>query len=85
MPYVDRDRREELDRGESPENAGELNYSITRTVDRYLVDRAPVRYADLNEVIGALESAKLELYRRVVVPYEEKKLETAGDVYNSLQ
>ena len=28
-------------------------------------------YASYNDVIGALESAKMEMYRRLVVPYEE--------------
>jgi len=32
--------------------------------------------------MGALEGAKLEFYRRVVVPYEEKKMKENGDVYN---
>ena len=30
---------------------------------------------------GALESAKLEFYRRVVAPYEDEKMNLNGDVY----
>ena len=41
----------------------------------------PYSFQDLNELIGALECAKQELYRRVVAPYEEDKIEENGDVY----
>lgn len=43
----------------------------------------PLSYADINEAIGALECAKLELYRRIAVPYENRKLAENGDVYRS--
>ena len=81
MPYVDKETREKLDNGTDPENAGELNYVITCLVDRYLVQKGPLRYAHLNEVIGVLECAKQELYRRVVSTYEDKKIIESGDVY----
>lgn len=32
-------------------------------------------------MVGALESAKLELYRRKVSPYEDQKIEANGDVW----
>jgi hypothetical protein len=34
-----------------------------------------------NDVIGALECCKLELYRRMVAPYENTKIKENGDVY----
>ena len=83
MPYIDRDARARLDAGARPDNAGELNYAITRVVDRYLVDKGGIRYAHLNEVIGALECAKLELYRRLAAPYEDEKIRGSGDVYEA--
>ncbi len=83
MPYITIAARAELDGGRKPANAGELNYAITRLVDQYLVDRGGLRYAWLNEVIGALECAKLELYRRLAAPYEDHKLAETGDVYQS--
>ena len=52
-------------------------------VDRYLVDKGGIRYAHLNEAIGALESAKLELYRRLAAPYEDEKIRESGDVYGA--
>jgi hypothetical protein len=38
-------------------------------------------YQRLNDALGALEGAKLEFYRRVVVPYEDWKMTENGDVY----
>jgi len=60
--------------------AGELNYLFTRIIDRQL-DNA--NYARYNELIGALECCKLELYRRMIVPYEDKKKKDNGDVYDN--
>jgi hypothetical protein len=85
MPYVDAEARGRLDGGGKPQTPGELNYVITRIVDEYLVQKGGVRYACLNEVVGALECAKLELYRRVAAPYEDKKIVESGDVYRSPQ
>lgn len=83
MPYVDEEARIRLDGGAAPGNAGELNYVITRIVDAYLMQRGGLRYAGINEVIGVLECAKLELYRRIAVPYEDGKKEASGDVYRT--
>lgn len=62
-----------------PETCGELNYAITSQVDEYLVRAGGVRYAHLNEVVGALECAKLELCRRVAAPYEDTMIERMGE------
>jgi len=59
--------------------AGILNYVITRVING-LIGLA-VRYSKINEVIGALECCKLELYRRVAAPYEDEKIKSNGDVY----
>jgi hypothetical protein len=63
---------------------GDLNYTITRLCDQYIIARGGVSYTLLNEVIGVLECAKQELYRRVAAPYEDKKLQANGDVYASV-
>jgi hypothetical protein len=81
MPYVDAEARRRLDAGESPTTAGELNYSITKLLNQYLERRGTPRYADWNEVIGVLECAKLEIYRRSIAPYEDHKMRENGDVY----
>jgi hypothetical protein len=44
-----------------------------------------VRYAHLNEAIGVLECAKLELYRRIAAPYEDRKMGETGEVYEALR
>ena len=81
MPYIEIDARKRLDGGGRPGTAGELNYLLTKLVDNYLVTKGEIRYAHLNEVIGVLECAKLELYRRIAAPYEDQKLSRNGDVY----
>ncbi len=84
MPYIkqeDRTRFEHWLRGASlspPKTAGELNYLITRLCHIFLATDA--KYQDYNDVMGALEGAKLEFYRRHVAPYENKKIEENGDV-----
>ncbi len=79
MPYIKQeDRMPTLNYGAS--KAGELNFAITRLIKRYL-DRGDVNYQVINDVIGAVEGAKLEFYRRVVVPYEDRKIQENGDVY----
>ncbi|WP_411971131.1 DUF6899 family protein [Halomonas rhizosphaerae] len=85
MPYIDQDRREALNSGSKPETAGELNYLVTRLVDAYVVSHGGLRYSRINEVVGVLECAKLEAYRRLAGPYEDRKAREAGDVYESLR
>jgi hypothetical protein len=58
---------------------GNLNYLVSRIID----ETYDTRYKDLNAAIGVLECIKLELYRRVVAPYEDTKLKQNGEVYFS--
>jgi hypothetical protein len=82
MPYTKQERRGAILAGAKPQDAGELNFAITVLVDTYLKDKGGgLRYAHLNEVIGAMDCAKLELYRRVSALYEDKKIAESGDVY----
>lgn len=60
---------------------GELNYLITRLIQKYAKSHGK-KYQAYNDVIGALEGAKLELYRRFVSSYEDDKIEFNGDVNN---
>ncbi len=82
MPYIkDLNIRAMLANGETrPIDAGELNFAITHLCATY-IDQKGKRYVNINEVIGALECAKLELYRRVAAPYEDEKIVENGDVY----
>ena len=55
---------------------GELNYVVTRILKQIY----PLRYFHINKAIGVLECVKLEFYRRVAAPYEDKKMKESGDV-----
>jgi hypothetical protein len=85
MPYIKQEDRARfasiLERlNEVPiRSAGELNFLVTSVVHRYL-QQFPKSYGVYNEAIGALEAAKLELYRRQVAPYEDIKIKENGDL-----
>ena len=83
MPYITEQRREKLQKQPNPKpyNPGELNYLITKLVSEYVNDKG-LSYKSINDVLGALEGAKLEFYRRVAVPHENFKLADNGDVYH---
>jgi hypothetical protein len=81
VPYIGIEDRDYMAVGSPPRTPGELNYSITLLLLEYLEADGGPRYADYNEVIGVLECAKLELYRRMVAPYEDRKMKENGDVY----
>jgi hypothetical protein len=87
MPYLAEGDRQAVDelvekiREASIAGAGTLNYLFTQICIAYLAEATPARYIHMNDLIGALECAKLELYRRLVVPYEETKIAQNGDVY----
>ena len=79
MPYITQNKRDWLDANlKDPKNAGELNYVLTKIVHGYLGSNP--NYQQFNDAMGALEGAKLELYRRKVAPYEDIKIEENGDV-----
>lgn len=83
MPYINAGRRADFDDNprEPIEEAGELNYLVTELIKRYLGNKP--NYQRYNDVLGALEGAKLELYRRQVAPYEDVKIGLNGDVYET--
>lgn len=87
MPYIPMDQRIEVDQylvsngiDWTPANAGELNYLVSRFIANYL-EKNGLKYANCNEMIGALECAKFELYRVMIGPYEDEKIEENGGVY----
>jgi len=55
---------------------GELNYVVTKILKQIY----PLRYFHINKAVGVLECVKLEFYRRVAAPYEDKKIQQSGDV-----
>jgi hypothetical protein len=81
MPYMTPGRRTELDAfPRLPRGPGDLNYLLTTTLVDYITDNG-LSYGTINDVLGALEGAKQEFYRRVAVPYEDSKRTVNGDVY----
>ena len=60
-------------------SSGQLNFILTDIVNQWVGPMPD--YARLNEAIGVLECAKLEAYRRIAAPYEDKKCAENGDVY----
>ena len=84
MPYIKQEDRVKFKSaaqylGMQATCAGDLNYLISLIAHSYLEQKG-VRYANVNEVIGALECCKLELYRAVAAPYEDEKVSENGPV-----
>ena len=79
MPYIKQERRTDATK-KCPETEGELNWAITMLCQDYF-GRKGLNYATINAVVGVLECAKLEIYRRLAANYENKKAEENGDVF----
>jgi hypothetical protein len=84
MPYIKQKERKELERAlqtliKKVNNVGKLNYCISRLCNGFLT-RGDLNYYGLNQVIGVLECAKLEFYRRKAGPYEDIKILENGDI-----
>jgi len=82
MPYIVKDKRNVLDPAvqrladafrtldDDANFAGNLNYVIST----FLLSLYPApNYQRFNDIIGALECCKLELYRKRIAPYEDIK------------
>jgi|TARA_B110000285_G_C15141937_1_gene631426 hypothetical protein len=93
MPYIREDKRKQieseldqlvikfLETQDDGGTAGRLNYVISSMIGAILKNDRLLSYARINELIGVLECAKMELYRRVATPYEDDKSRLNGDVY----
>jgi len=84
MPYITQNDRYKFDVAlialPRIETAGELNYLITQLARKYILDHG-LRYEHINAIRGALVCVGDEFYRRVIAPYEDKKIAENGDVY----
>lgn len=84
MPYIKQEDRVNKD-GPIQELAkviktpGDLNYVFSCLAIEYFL-RNGGRYQQINDVEGVFNAASKEFYRRVAVPYEEKKIEETGDL-----
>lgn len=85
MPYIkkaDRAKFEQIVEAVKfsiPETPGELNYLFS-VVSMLYVSHKGKKYQHFNDVLGALEGAKLEIYRRAIAPYENKAIKKNGDL-----
>jgi hypothetical protein len=85
MPYISKNDRAKFNDFVSVveklemTSPGDLNYLVTMLTHRYL-NQKPEAYQMYNDAVGALEGAKLELYRRHVAAYENEKIQENGDV-----
>lgn len=80
MPYIKQEDRDRLAKDYIPRNVGELNYFLTVAIDYYWRTNGK-NYQAINDVLGALDGASKEFYRRVAAPYEDTKIAENGDVY----
>ena len=87
MPYIKKENREKwketlkkvkdiTNKLDVFEIDGELNFFITSI----LKDVYTPKYFNYNKAIGLLECIKQEYYRKVVSPYEDKKIKENGDL-----
>lgn len=87
MPYIDTPSRdgfvevEEALEDVGIHTAGELQFIIAVAIAEYMHDKK-FCYQTMNDIMGALNGANLEFYRRVVAPYEDKCIERNGDIEN---
>ena len=79
MPYIKQSDREKFKILGIPETAGQLNYLFTKISLSY-IDSKELSYQLYNDVIGALEGCKLELYRKQISDYEDKKIIENGEI-----
>ncbi len=87
MPYITPNDRPAIDekikdliehlQSQPVENQdGDLNYAVTRIIHELY----PEKYFHYNRALGVLSAIQLELYRRKVAPYEDRKTAENGDV-----
>ena len=84
MPYIKKQKRNKLEptilvASMNVDNEGDLNYCFSLLCKEFIKKKGK-KYTNFNACIGALESAKLELYRRHIAPYEDEKIKENGDI-----
>ena len=85
MPYLKKTDKDKLNKilkalkTTKVSTAGELNFLITSLIHEYLKTQG-LNYQHINDIVGALDGAKVEFQRRIVGPYEDLKIQDNGDV-----
>lgn len=90
MPYVTPDRRELLAQFDEKNHRfvvstlnitspGDLAFVFYRLCQLYVI-RNGRKFETLNGIVGVLETTKSEFIRRILAPYEDRKMRENGDV-----
>lgn len=92
MPYLAQPFRDEIDKEENLEGQcsysgymslkdflGYLNYKVFRLVKNWLKVNGKT-YFHFAAIVGTLICSVFEIYRRLVIPYENEKIIENGDV-----
>lgn len=61
------------------DNGGDMQYAIAVMIKNFM-KRKGLNYQHCQDIMGALDGASKEFYRRTVAPYEDSKIEENGDV-----
>lgn len=89
MPYIVKEKRTRLDPAietladafreldDHANFAGNLNYVVSKLLKTLY---PTPNYQRFNDMVGALESCKLELYRKRIAPYEDLKETENGPI-----
>lgn len=84
MPYISPERRQVFDQhldaiAENLTSGGEINYCAYRLCLAF-INKTGMSYTNSMVPFSALGAAQMELYRKVIAPYEDKKIAENGDV-----
>lgn len=85
MPYIPTSQKEEINKGlialnlSEIKDSGGLNYAIHQIIAQY-ISQNKESYQTFNDIVGSLECAKMELYRRLISEYEDRKILLNKDV-----
>jgi len=90
MPYLTKEEKEKFDpkyketlsfleKMDIKDLTGHLNYMVFRTV-KVWTKKNGKKYFVFAAIVGTMICCVLEIYRRLVAPYEDKKILENGDV-----
>lgn len=85
MPYIDRKDRKKFQKSinelvKLAKNNGELKYIISEFIGGWIAENNLYSYSGISNTISALHEAELELYRRILAPYEMGKIDKSEDL-----
>jgi len=78
MHYINKEEQYKVSLGKLS-SCGHLNFAFSELIDKY-IEQNDLCYQTFNDVVGALDCCKMEIYRRLIAKYEDKKILENGDV-----